>query len=156
MFISSLSDLNIRVSQIVGRYPPAILAGVHIPGSSHVLELLTQRGSSWPFKNCIAFHTRPCPLASCSNSSEIPLVFKDKEVTVNEIILSITGLCLSPELTAIIYLFCRSLWSEEVCEGSPTAWAICVVWKVPVGPGREGHIEMYFAQTGKPRVPCVN
>lgn len=28
--------------------------------------------------------------------------------------------------------------------------------RFPGGLGREGHIEMYFAQTGKPRVPCVN
>lgn len=95
-------------------------------------------------------------LSPGSNSSEIPLVFKDEEVNINEINLSVTRLCLSPEPTAIIYLFCQSLWSEEVCEGSPTVRAICVPWKLPGGLGREGHIQMYFVQTGKPRVPGVN
>lgn len=130
---------------------------IFLPATTpHLLELLIHRGSSWPFKNLIACHTSPCPLASCSNSSVTPLIFKDKEVNVNEIILSIIGLCLSPELPDIIYLSCISLWSEEVCEDFPIPWVFCVPWKVPGGLGREGHIEMHFVQTGKPRVPCVN
>lgn len=77
-------------------------------------------------------------------------------MNVDKIILSIIGLCLSPELPDIIYLFCTRLWIEEVCERSPTAGVFCVPWKVPGALGREGHIEMYFVQTGKPRVPRDN